>query len=78
MRTIPESLKMTRKRTFLVGRPISKAIFQKLKLASKNPRAGNRRWIFPETVPRSLKICSRSSFRKWRVSSSTLLFSARA
>ena len=49
IRTIPEPLKMTKKRTFLVWRPISKAIFQKLKPASKNPRAGNRRWIFPET-----------------------------
>ena len=40
---------MTKKRTFLVWRTISKAIFQKLKPASENPRAGNRRWIFPET-----------------------------
>ena len=77
IRTIPEPLKMTKKRTFLVWRPISKAIFQKLKPASKNPRAGNRKWIFPETMRFNLenwwttttilcsfKICSRSSFRK--------------
>ena len=38
------------KRTFLVWRPISKAIFQKLKPASKNPGAGSRKWIFPETM----------------------------
>lgn len=31
--------------------PISKAIFQKLKLASKYLRAGNGRWIFSETEP---------------------------
>ena len=29
--------------------PISEAIFQKLKPAFKNPRAVNRRWVFPET-----------------------------
>ena len=42
---------MTKKRTFLVWVPISKAIFQKLKPASKNLRAGNGRWIFSETEP---------------------------
>ena len=42
---------MTKKRTFLVWVPISKAIFQKLKLASKYLRAGNGRWIFFETEP---------------------------
>jgi len=40
---------MTKKRAFYVWKPISRAIFWKLKLASKNPRAGNGRWIFPET-----------------------------
>ena len=79
---------MTKKRTFLVWRPISKAIFQKLKPASKNPRAGNRRWIFPETESvltwkigerqplflAVLKFVVEVPFEKWRVSSSTLLF----
>ena len=69
---------------------ISKAIFQKLKPASKNPRAGNRRWIFPETESvltweigerqllflAVLKFVVEVPFEKWRVSSSTLLFSA--
>lgn len=40
---------MTKKRTFYVWQPISRAIVWKLKLAFKNPRAGNGRWIFPET-----------------------------
>ena len=40
---------MTKKRTFLVRRPISKAIFQKLKPVSKNPRAGKRICNLPET-----------------------------
>ena len=83
---------MTKKRTFLVWRPISKAIFQKLKPASKNPRAGNRRWIFPEKESvltwkigvrqplflAVLKFVVEVPFEKWRVSSSTLLFSAHA
>ena len=42
---------MTQKRTFLAWVPISKAIFQLLKLASKYLRAGNGRWIFSETEP---------------------------
>ena len=40
---------MTKKRAFYVWQPISRAIVWKLKLAFKNPTAGNGRWTFPET-----------------------------
>ena len=59
--------------------------FQKSKSGKKNMEPSWNRirfnlenWWTTTTIPRSFKIFSRSSFRKWRVSCSTLLFSAYA
>ena len=84
IKTIPEPLKMTKgrfqKRFFKIqtGFQKPKNGKKKMDLSWNRIRFNLENWWTTTTIPRSFKIFSRSSFRKWRVSSSTLLFSPHA